>query len=57
MKKPQKIYAFIDRQNVNLSIREQGWILDFGKSKTYLRSLLERHIKAGVAESAKHALC
>ncbi|MBI5451994.1 NYN domain-containing protein [Candidatus Gottesmanbacteria bacterium] len=29
-------YAFIDSQNLNLSIREQGWILDFAKFKRYL---------------------
>jgi hypothetical protein len=56
MKKPRKIYAFIDSQNVNLSIREQGWVLDFGKFKTYLRSLPARHIKAGIVESVKQAL-
>ena len=22
-------YAFIDSQNLNLSIRDQGWVLDF----------------------------
>jgi len=30
-------YAFIDSQNVNLSVREQGWALDFGKFRVYLR--------------------
>lgn len=29
-------YAFIDSQNVNLSIRNQGWILDFKKFRKYL---------------------
>jgi uncharacterized LabA/DUF88 family protein len=29
-------YAFIDSQNLNLSIREQGWILDFCKFRLYL---------------------
>ena len=37
MKKPQTNYAFIDSQNLNLSIREQGWILDFEKFRRYLR--------------------
>ena len=37
MKKPQTNYAFIDSQNLNLSIREQGWILDFQKFRTYLK--------------------
>ncbi len=45
MKKPQKNYAFIDSQNVNLAIREQGWILDFGKFRTYLKD------KYGVAKA------
>ncbi len=29
-------YAFIDSQNLNLSIRDQGWWLDFIKFKKYL---------------------
>jgi len=29
-------YAFIDSQNLNLSIRNQGWILDFRKFRQYL---------------------
>ena len=29
-------YAFIDSQNLNLSIRAQGWVLDFGKFRKYL---------------------
>jgi len=37
MKKPQNNYAFIDSQNLNLSIRSQGWVLDFGKFRQYLR--------------------
>jgi len=35
MKKPQNNYAFIDSQNLNLAIRDQGWVLDFGKSRQY----------------------
>jgi uncharacterized LabA/DUF88 family protein len=30
-------YAFIDSQNLNLSIRNQGWLLDFAKFRTYIR--------------------
>ena len=30
-------FAFIDSQNLNLSIRELGWKLDFKKFRTYLR--------------------
>lgn len=33
----QSNYAFIDSQNLNLSIREQGWQLDFGKFRVYLK--------------------
>lgn len=41
----QNNYAFIDSQNLNLSIREQGWILDFAKFRTYLRD------KYGIAKA------
>ncbi|KPK63661.1 hypothetical protein AMJ83_05515 [candidate division WOR_3 bacterium SM23_42] len=30
-------YAFIDSQNLHLSIREQGWNIDFRKFKNYLK--------------------
>jgi hypothetical protein len=30
-------YAFIDSQNLNLSIRSLGWILDFKKFRKYLK--------------------
>ena len=37
MKKQKlKIYAFIDSQNLNLSIRSQGWVLNFGRFRKYL---------------------
>ncbi len=29
-------YAFIDSQNLNLAIRQQGWILDFKRFRRYL---------------------
>ncbi len=29
-------YAFIDSQNVNLAVREQGWVLDFARFRVYL---------------------
>lgn len=32
----QNNYAFIDSQNVNLSVRDQGWILDYRKLFVYL---------------------
>ena len=37
MKKNAKNYAFIDSQNLNLSIRELGWVLDFHKFRIYLK--------------------
>jgi uncharacterized LabA/DUF88 family protein len=37
METEQNNYAFIDSQNLNLSIREQGWILDFKKFRIYLK--------------------
>ena len=36
MTKPQNNYAFIDSQNLNLSIRSQGWTLHFRKFRQYL---------------------
>ena len=36
MKKGRNNYAFIDSQNLNLSIREQGWVMDFRKFRQYL---------------------
>ncbi len=29
-------YAFIDSQNVHLSIRDQGWTLDWARLRKYL---------------------
>ena len=36
MKKKIENYAFIDAQNVNLSIRDQWWKLDWKRLKVYL---------------------
>lgn len=36
MKKILNNCAFIDSQNLNLGIRDQGWILDFGRFRKYL---------------------
>ena len=36
MNEKQNNYAFIDSQNVNLAIRDQGWILDFRRFRKYL---------------------
>src|SRR3989338_9619013 len=30
-------FAFIDSQNLNLNIRNQGWILDFARFRVYLK--------------------
>jgi len=30
-------YAFVDSQNVNLSIRRQGWVLSWSKFRIYLK--------------------
>lgn len=32
-----KNYAFIDSQNLNLGVRDQGWRLDFGRFRIYLK--------------------
>ncbi len=36
MNKIRNNYAFIDSQNLNLAIRDQGWTLDFGRFRKYL---------------------
>jgi len=36
MKKEEDNYAFIDSQNLNLSIQDQGWNLDFKRFRKYL---------------------
>lgn len=45
MLKPQTNYAFIDSQNLNLSIRSLGWNLDFRKFRIHLKE------KYGVAKA------
>lgn len=45
MQKPLKNYAFIDSQNLNLGVIDQGWRLDFHRFRTYLRK------KYGVAKA------
>ena len=37
MKKEENNYAFIDSQNLNLSIQSLGWHLDFARFRIYLR--------------------
>ena len=34
-------FAFIDSQNLNLAIKAQGWILDFGRFRRYLDDKLD----------------
>lgn len=36
-RKKDVVYAFIDSQNLNLSIRAQGWHLDFARFRKYLK--------------------
>jgi hypothetical protein len=36
MSRTKNNYAFIDSQNLNLAIRDQGWMLDFGRFRKYL---------------------
>lgn len=31
------VYAFIDSQNLNLSVRDQGWRIDYTRFRTYLK--------------------
>jgi len=37
MKKEENNYAFIDSQNLNLSIQSLGWKLDFARFRVYLK--------------------
>ena len=37
MKKLQNNFAFIDSQNLNLAVRDLGWLLDFKKFRVYLK--------------------
>ncbi|MCI0697616.1 NYN domain-containing protein [candidate division KSB1 bacterium] len=37
MKKPFNNYAFIDSQNLNLGVKDQGWQLDFQRFRVYLK--------------------
>lgn len=37
MKKAEKIFAFIDSQNVNLGVKSQGWTLNFARFYTLLK--------------------
>lgn len=37
MQRNRNNYAFIDSQNLNLAVRDQGWKLDFGRFRKYLQ--------------------
>ncbi len=37
MKPKEKVYAFIDSQNVNLGVQSQGWNIDFNKFYIFLK--------------------
>ena len=41
--KDQGVFAFIDSQNLNLGIRDQGWKLDFVKFRIYLKEKYKVH--------------
>ncbi len=41
MKTTENNYAFVDSQNLNLSIRELGWRLDFVRFRRYLKDKYE----------------
>lgn len=36
-RKKEVVYAFIDSQNLNLGVKSQGWELDFGRFRVYLK--------------------
>lgn len=36
-KKKEVVYAFIDSQNLNLGVKSQGWSLDFGRFRVFLK--------------------
>ncbi|MCL5017257.1 MAG: NYN domain-containing protein [Patescibacteria group bacterium] len=49
-------YAFIDSQNLNLSIQDQGWKLDLIRFRTYLKekySVIKAYIFIGYMEEHK----
>ena len=37
MQKKENNYAFVDSQNLNLGVKSQGWNLDFGRFRVYLK--------------------
>lgn len=56
MKKTGNNFAFIDSQNLNLSIQDQGWKLDQIKFRTYLRekyAVTKAYIFIGYMEENK----
>ena len=56
MQKSSNNYAFIDSQNLNLSIQDQGWKLDFIRFRKYLKekySVTKAYIFIGYMEEYK----
>ena len=56
MEKEIKNYAFIDSQNLNLAIQEQGWKLDLIRFRTYLKekySVVKAYVFIGYMEEHK----
>ena len=56
MKSSRNNYAFIDSQNLNLAIRDQGWILDFKRFRVHLKEkygVSKAFIFIGYVESNK----
>jgi len=50
MDKTRNNFAFIDSQNLNLGVRELGWLLDFKRFRVYLAE------KYGVRKAARERL-
>src|SRR3989338_4418007 len=56
MQKDENNFGFIDSQNLNLSIRDQGWKLDLIKFRTYLKekyAVTKAYIFIGYLEEHK----
>ncbi len=57
MKMKANNFAFIDSQNLNLSIRSLGWILDFNRFRVYLKdkySVSKAYLFLGFLEKNKY---
>jgi len=47
MKSKENNYAFVDSQNLNLSVQSLGWRLDFAKFRVYLSARIPRRLCRG----------